>query len=251
MKQRPKIIAHRGASGYAPEITLEAYRQVVPMGCDGVELDVQMLRDGTLIAFHDPDVERTTDGRGQLLDYTLESIKKLDAGSWFNRAFPEKARPEYAGLQVPTLDEILKLLKESHLEFFIEIKNPELYPPDFETRLIECVEENQLVERTLFMSFSAASIRKIKTLRPAARTALLACLMMPDPVSAARDAGADELGIYYHLASPELIESARKYDITFSVWTVDDPEDIRRMLALGVDCITSNYPDRPLILKLW
>jgi len=244
MKHRPKIIAHRGASGYAPEITLEAYRQVIPMGCDGVELDVQMLCDGTLIAFHDPDVGRTTDGAGPLLNYTLDSIKKLDAGSWFNRAFPEKARLEYAGLRVPTLEEILILLKESPLEIFIEIKNPELYPPDFETRLVECAEENQIWERTLFMSFSEASIRKIKTLRPASRTALLAFEMTPDPVQAARDAGANELGILYKLAAPALIESARKCDIAFSVWTVDEPEDMRRMLALGVDCITSNYPDR-------
>ena len=244
MNHKPKIIAHRGASGYAPETTLEAYRQVIPMGCDGVELDVQMLRDGTLIAFHDPDVGRTTDGVGPLSDYTLESIKKLDAGAWFNRAFPEKARAEYVGLRVPTLEEILKLLKESPLEFFIEIKNPKLYPPDFEARLAECVDENQLGSRTLFMSFSAASIRKIKTLRPASRTALLACEMKPDPVSAARDAGADELGMFYKLASPALIESARKYDITFAVWTVDEPEDMRRMLAIDVDCVTSNYPDR-------
>jgi len=244
MNHVPKIIAHRGASGYAPETTLEAYRQVIRMGCEGVEMDVQMLFDGTLIAFHDPDVGRTTDGAGPLSDYTLESIKKLDAGSWFNRAFPKKARPEYVGLKVPTLEEILKLLKESPLEFFIEIKNPELYPPDFETRLIECVEENQLEDRTLFMSFSDVSIRKIKTLRPASRTALLACQMTPDPVQAARDAGANELGILYKLASPTLIESARKYNIVFSVWTVDELQDIRRMLELGVDCITSNYPDR-------
>ena len=244
MKHKTKIIAHRGASGYAPEITIEAYRQVIPMGCDGVELDVQMLCDGTLIAFHDTGMERTTDGFGPLFNHTLESIKKLDAGSWFNRAFPEKARPEYAGLRVPTLDEILKFLKESPLEFFIEIKNPELYPSDFEARLVECVDENQLGDRTLFMSFSDVSIRKIKTLRPEARTALLACQMTPDPVSAARAAGAKELGILYKLATPELIESARNHNIAFSVWTVDEPEDIQRMLALGVDCITSNYPDR-------
>jgi glycerophosphoryl diester phosphodiesterase len=243
-RKGPKIIAHRGASGYAPEITLEAYRQVIPTGCDGVELDVQMLCDGTLIAFHDTDVGRTTDGTGPLSGYTLEAIKKLDAGAWFNRAFPEKARPEYVGLRVPALEEILKLLKESPLEFFIEIKNPELYPPDFEARVIECVDKNQLEDRTLFMSFSGVSIGKIKTLRASSRTALLVCRMTPDPVSAARAAGADVLGILHDLATPALIESARKYDIGFSVWTVDEPEDMRRMLALGVDCVTSNYPDR-------
>lgn len=214
------------------------------MDCDGVELDVQILCDGTLIAFHDLDVGRTTDGAGPLSDYTFESIKTLDAGGWFNRAFPEKARPEYVGLRVPTLEEILKLLKESPLEFFIEIKNPELYSPDFEEKLIECVCKNQLENRIVFMSFSDASIRKIKKLRAAARTALLVHQMVPDPVSAALDAGADELGILHKLATSALIDTARKHNIGFSVWTVDEPEDMRRMLTLGVDCVTSNYPDR-------
>ena len=245
---RPKVIAHRGVSGHAPEITLEAYRQAAALGCDGVETDVQMLGDGTLIAFHDPDVKRTTDGIGMLSEYTLESIRKLDAGSWFNRTFPEKARAEYVGLQVPTLQEILELLKASPLELLLEIKSPELYQPDFEERIIACVEMNQFINRTMFMSFSMPSIRKIKLLRPTARTALLVCQMEPDPIEAALNAGADELGILHKLATPELVESARKYGMAFSVWTPDEPADFQHMIDLGVDCITSNYPDRLLQL---
>ena len=251
MKQtggRPKVIAHRGASGHAPEITLEAYRQAMALGCDGVETDVQMLGDGTLVAFHDPDVKRTTNGVGRLVEYTLESIKELDAGSWFNRTFPEKARAEYVGLQVPTLQEILDLLKPGPLELLLEIKSPELYPTDFEERIIACIETNQFISRTLFMSFSVSSIRKIKSLSPTARTALLVYQMETDPIEAARNAAADELGILYKLATPALVASARQYGIAFSVWTPDEPEDMRRMINLGVDCITSNYPDRLLQL---
>ena len=245
---RPKVIAHRGVSGHVPEITMEAYRQAVELGCDGTETDVQMLGDGTLIAFHDPDVKRTTDGIGMLAEYTLELIRKLDAGSWFNRTFPEKARAEYVGLQVPTLQEILDLLKTSPLELLLEIKSPELYSPDFEERIIACIEANQFIRRTLFMSFSVPSIRKVKLLRSTARTALLACQMEPDPIATARDVGADELGILHTLATPTLVAAARKYDIAFSVWTPDKPADLHRMIDLGVDCITSNYPDRLLQL---
>lgn len=245
---RPKVIAHRGVSGHAPEITSEAYRQAVALGCDGVEVDVQMLGDGTLIAFHDPDVKRTTNGVGRLAEYTLESIRKLDAGSWFNQTFPEKARAEYAGLQVPTLQEILDLLKTSPLELLLEIKSPELYPADFEERIITCIEANQFINRTIFMSFSVPSIRKIKSLRPAAHVALLAYQMEPNPIATARDVGADELGILYKLATPALVASARQYGIAFSVWTPDEPTDLLSMIDLGVDCITSNYPDRLLQL---
>lgn len=248
MKQGPKVIAHRGASGCAPEITLEAYRIALEMNCDGVELDVQMLQDGTLVAFHDSEVTRTTNGSGLISEHTMESIKKLDAGSWFNKANPEKARPEYVGLQVPILQEIFDLLKDSPLELFIEIKSPELYPANFEAAILEIVCSNHLENRTRFLSFSSSSLQKIKTLNPAMHTTLLAYTTNPDPITAAREAGANELGILHKIATPAMIESAHKCNLLFSVWTVDLPEDMQHMIDLGVDCITSNYPDRLLQL---
>jgi glycerophosphoryl diester phosphodiesterase len=244
MKQGPKVIAHRGASGHAPEITLEAYRIALEMHCDGVELDVQMLQDGTLIAFHDPEVTRTTDGSGRISEHTLESIKKLDAGSWFNKANPKKARPEYVGLRVPTLQEIFDLLRENPLEWFIEIKSPELYPENFEAAILALVCKNQLENRTRFLSFSARSLQKIKALNTSMHTTLLAYQTAPDPIASAQQAAADELGILYKIVTPAMIESAHKNNLLFSVWTVDQPEDMQRMIDMGVDCITSNYPDR-------
>jgi glycerophosphoryl diester phosphodiesterase len=240
------VIAHRGASGRAPETTLEAYRLAIETGCDGVEADVQMLGDGTLVAFHDPDVGRTTDGAGTLAEHTLESIKRLDAGSWFNRAFPEKARREYAGLRVPTLQELLDLLRESPQELFLEIKSPELHPPEFESLLLDALRVNRFEGRTRMMSFSAASLAKVKSLRPGMRTSLLAHRAAPSLADAALEAGADELGVLHELAAPELVDAAHRRGLVFSVWTVDEPEDVRRMLALGVDCITSNHPERVL-----
>jgi glycerophosphoryl diester phosphodiesterase len=248
MKQGPKVIAHRGASGYAPEITLEAYRIALEMNCDGIELDVQMLQDGTLVAFHDPDVTRTTNGSGQISEHTLESIKKLDAGTWFNKANPREARPEYVGLQVPTLKEIFDLLKESSLEFFVEIKSPELYPANFEAAILELVCNNQLENRTRFLSFNIQSLQKIKVFNASMHTTLLAYTTDPDPIATAQQTGVDELGILYKIVTPAMIESAHKCNLLFSVWTVDQPEDMQRMIDLGVDCITSNYPDRLLQL---
>jgi len=240
------VVAHRGVSGSAPELTEAAFRLALETGCDGVELDVQMLGDGTLVAFHDPDVGRTTDGAGLLSEHTLASVKKLDAGSWFNRAFPEKARPEYAGLRVLTFQEALDLLREGPQELFVEVKHPELYPPEFESLLLGCLRENRLEARTRLMSFSAASLGKVKALCPSMRTSLLAHLPEPSPVEAALEAGAVELGLLHSLATPVLVEEARKRGLAFSVWAVDEPEDIRRALALGVDSVTSNHPGRVL-----
>jgi glycerophosphoryl diester phosphodiesterase len=248
MKQKPKVIAHRGASGYAPEITLEAYKIAIGMKCDGVELDVQMLKDGTLIAFHDPEVTRTTDGTGLIAEHTLESIKKLDAGSWFNKANPEKARDQYVGLPVPTLREILDLLEESPLELFVEIKSPELYPANFEAAILAQVCQHQLENRTRFLSFNIQSLQKIKTLNAAMHTTLLLYAANPDPITAAQKAGANEIGILHKIATPALVEAAHKSDLLISVWTVDQLEDMQCMIDMGVDCITTNYPDRLLQL---
>lgn len=105
-------IAHRGASGYAPEHTLTSYKMGDRMHGDYIEIDLQMTKDGKLIAMHDETVDRTTDGTGKVKDFTLEQIKQLDAGSWFNEKYPQYANPRYEGLQVPTLEEIFKTFKK-------------------------------------------------------------------------------------------------------------------------------------------
>lgn len=244
MMIKPKAFAHRGASGYAPELTLAAFQQALAINCDGIELDVQMLGDGTLIVFHDPEVSRTTNGSGSLSEHAISSIKKLDAGSWFNKAYPEKAHPEYAGLQVPTLQEVCDFLKPHTQLLLIEIKSPELYPEDFVTKLYELVCLNGMEKRVRFLSFDIPSLRKIKALNVSMHTTLLAYKDDPDPIETAYQAGADELGILYKIVTPSMIAAARQRNLVFSVWTVDQEEDIRRMIDLGIDGITSNYPDR-------
>jgi len=94
-------VSHRGASGYAPEHTITSYQMGEKMHGDYIEIDLQMTKDGQLIAMHDEKVDRTTDGTGSVKEYTLNEIKELDAGSWFNEKYPESAKGEYVGLQVP------------------------------------------------------------------------------------------------------------------------------------------------------
>jgi glycerophosphoryl diester phosphodiesterase len=244
MSPTPKIIAHRGASGYAPELTLRAYQLAIQMGCDGIEMDVHPLRDGTIVAIHDVDVARTTNGNGRVSKFTLEELKALDAGTWFNNAYPEKARPEYAGLRVPTLQEIFDFTRGKALEFFIEIKDPELYPPDLESSLLSLVSRNQLEDRSRFLSFSAKSILKIKNLNPSMKTVLLISNSGKDLVEAALRLSADELGIRHSLITPTLVDAAHKAGLSVSAWTVDHQKDMTRMIDLGIDSIITNYPDR-------
>jgi glycerophosphoryl diester phosphodiesterase len=244
MHSKPKVIAHRGASGYAPETTLAAYRLALQMGVDGIEMDVHPLRDGTIVAIHDPDVKRTTNGRGRIAELALQELKALDAGSWFNKKYPGKARSGFAGLRVPTLQEIIELAKESSVEFYIEIKDPERYSPDLESTLLAIVRGNQIEKRTRFISFSAQSIAKIKYLDPAIQTGLLISDRSKDPVRFALRVNADELAIRHTLATQAIVDTAHKNGLSVSVWTVNSQAHMQRIIRLGVDCIITNYPDR-------
>jgi glycerophosphoryl diester phosphodiesterase len=246
---RVQVVAHRGASGYAPETTLEAYRLALEMGVDFVEMDIHMLGDGTLVAMHDPDVKRTTDGKGRLSRLTLEQVKSLDAGSWFNRAYPRKARPEYAGLRVPTVQEIFDLVKKSSAGVYAELKNPERYPAGLESALISMIRENRFEKRSRVISFSAESIGKIKKLDAAIQTGLLISRPGRDPVGKTIRVPADELAMRYDRATPAIINSAKEQGLSVSVWTVDRKPDMERMMRIGVDRITTNYPDRLLRLS--
>jgi glycerophosphoryl diester phosphodiesterase len=243
-KNKTQIVAHRGASGHAPETTLEAYRIALQMAADFVEVDVHLARDGTIVCIHDSDVRRTTNGKGRVADLTLSELKLLDAGSWFNKKNPGKARPEFAGLQIPSLQEVLDLLKENKTGIYVEIKDPELYGPHFESSLVSLIRRNDFENRTLFLSFSPQSLAKTKKIDSSIPAALLISKLAGNPVQAALAIDADELAIRYDLANSDFINAAHEKGLSVSVWTVDEPEDLRRMILLGVDRIITTYPDR-------
>jgi len=240
----PQVVAHRGASGWAPETTPASYRLALEMKADYLELDVQMTKDGEIVAIHDALVDRTTNGKGAIGEITLAQLKELDAGSWFNRTYPEKASREFAGQRVPTLQEVIDLAKNSGAGLYIETKNPELYPPNFEAMLLDIVRRNGFEKRVMVQSFNGRSVQKVKELDAGIPTALLIEISKGDPVDDTLAAGANELAIEYKQLTPEILSKAQKRGLTVAVWTVDEEEDLRRMIHLGVQRIITNYPDR-------
>ena len=135
----PAVIAHRGASFDAPESTAAAYKLARDLGADYLELDLQRSKDGVLFALHDNNLQRTTDVAtkfperkdSQANEFTIAELKTLDAGSWFNRAYPDRARPGYAGLKILTLDEIIDIAQGNPLHkpgLYIETKEPKQFP---------------------------------------------------------------------------------------------------------------------------
>jgi glycerophosphoryl diester phosphodiesterase len=245
-----KVVAHRGASGYAPENTLEAFRLALEMNAAYIELDVHMSRDHRIIVIHDSRVDRTTNGRGRVADLTAAELSTLDAGSWFNRRYPGRVRAEFAGAKIPLLQEVVDMIKGTRAGLYVEIKDPELYPDDFVVETVSLLARSGFEKRVVLLSFSAKSVEKVRLLNSSLRTALLIGKRSPDPVSSAVATGACELAIGHTLLTPRLMAKARRAGLLVAVWTANSSTAIRRALVLGADRIISNYPDRALRLLI-
>ncbi|MGG5254237.1 glycerophosphodiester phosphodiesterase [Neobacillus sp. SM06] len=254
-------IAHRGASAYAPEHTLASYRKAIQMKADYVELDLQMTKDGQLIAMHDETLERTTNAKEvypdrspwRVKDFTLAEIKQLDAGSWFNAAYPALAKKGYIGQKVPTLDEAIQIVKQDgkgKAGLYMETKAPIVYP-GMEEKLIETLRKNNVLDdKKLFLeSFSESSLRKIKKLAPNVKLIQLYSASMIKGKDLKQEFDristyASGIGPSKELVEPILIEAAHENQLFVHAWTGNSKDVLAALLALGVDGIFTNTPDQ-------
>ncbi|HPT84038.1 MAG TPA: glycerophosphodiester phosphodiesterase [Limnochordia bacterium] len=229
------VIAHRGYSGKAPENTMAAFELALAAGADGIELDVHLTKDGEIVVIHDETVDRTTDGTGRISSYTLEDLKKLDAGSWYG--------PEFAGETVPTLRQVLDLLKGKDVLLNIEIKTGLGFEPMNE-KLVALLDKYDRWERTIISSFNHYALAHIIGLKPQSRTAILYMSALVNPWVYAKSIGATILHPYYHGVIPEIITAAQQNGMMVNVWTVDEEADVERMKQCRVDGIVTNQPEK-------
>ncbi|WP_391206297.1 glycerophosphodiester phosphodiesterase family protein [Psychrobacillus sp. L4] len=164
------IIAHRGASAYAPEHTISAYEIAQQAYADYIEIDLQMTKDGVLVAMHDEKVDRTTDGVGFVIEYTLEELKRLNAGRWYNSANPGLANKEFEDLKVPTLQEIFSHFGND-VNYYIEMKSPKIYKK-MEEKLVSLLIQYNLIRangelpKVIIESFNEDSLTRLHQLEP-------------------------------------------------------------------------------------
>ena len=161
--KKVKIFAHRGASAYAPENTLEAFRLAMEQGADGIELDVQLTKDGELVVIHDETIDRVSNGKGAVRDYTLEELKSFSVSNHFE---------QYPDVKIPTLREVLELVKPGHMEINIELKTGIFWYPEIEKKVLDLVKEEEMEDRIIYSSFNHYSVQKIKELAPEAEDGL-------------------------------------------------------------------------------
>ena len=252
------VIAHRGASGYAPEHTFAAYKMAMDMGADYIEFDLQMTKDGALICLHDETLDRTTNVKDiftkresyYVSEFTIDEIKKLDAGAWFNKVYPDKAKDEYVGLKIPTIDEAIKFIEDNgsgKFNYYIETKSPDIYP-GMEEKLLEKLRLYNVNDKTIIQSFSSESLRKIRKMN---NNIMLVQLNSSDDYTIPKliesldiiKNYANGIGPDRVLVDKNLINEAHKHNLLLHPWTVNEKMEMEKLLDLGVDGMFTNYPD--------
>jgi glycerophosphoryl diester phosphodiesterase len=239
------IIAHRGAPAYAPEHTLPAYDLAMQSGADYIEIDLQMTKDGELIALHDAEVDRTTNGSGVAKTLTLDEIKAFDAGSWFNEQNPQLADPAYEKVEIPTLEEIFQRYGRS-TNYYIETKSPGM-----EEELINLLRKHSLVlskSKVIIQSFYSKSLRKIHQLEPEIPLIQLyrysdkARLTDRELLSVKKYASG--IGANFGKVDEEYIKKAHRHGLAVHLFTVNTDEDIQQASEIGADGVFTDYPEK-------
>ncbi|PES62262.1 glycerophosphodiester phosphodiesterase [Bacillus cereus] len=241
-----KNIAHRGASAYAPEHTLEAYQLGQQLKGDYIEIDLQMTKDGHLVAMHDETLNRTTNGTGFVKNHTLDEIKQLNAGSFFNKKYPNLAKKEFEDAKVPTLEEIIETFGRN-ANYYIETKSPDEYP-GMEEKLLEIIKHYEISDKVIIQSFSEESLGKIHSLND---NIPLVQLLSYKKVVQLTDSEIEKyktycigLGMNYKYIDAVYVKKIKKHGLEVHPFTVDNEKDMEKLLKWGVDGMFTNYPDR-------
>ncbi len=234
-----RIFAHRGASAYAPENTLEAFDLAVKMGADGVELDIHLCRTGEIVVAHDETVNRVSSGSGRIRELSLSELKAFS----FNRT-----HPEYANARIPLLSEVFQLLRPTGLSINIELKNSIVDYPDLERKVLDEIVRYFDPSRIIFSSFNHHSMLRMKKLAPEIPCGLLYEAVMIRPWEYAKQLGVDAIHPHYSqvLLPGGECAAAQNAGIMVNTWTVNSPEGIDAVLREGADIIITNVPDQAL-----
>ena len=233
-----KILAHRGASAYAPENTMPAFELAIEKHADGFEIDITFTRDSEIVVIHDDSIDRTSNGKGRVSLYTLSELKGFN----FNRGFEET----YPDAPIPTLSEVLELVKRHSLILNIEVKN--LFGSGFDNSELaltaaQLVKQYDMAENVIFSSFNHHSMVMLKTAFPEMKTALLYFENLYKAGQYALTANAAALHPLFISVNADMVQEAHEANIMVTPYTVNDPEIMRIFKKIGVDGIITDNPD--------
>lgn len=230
-----KIWAHRGSSGFAPENTMPAFEVAKELDIDGIELDVQMTKDGELVVIHDETINRTSDGKGWVKDMTLEQLRQ------YNFA---KNKPAFGFVTIPILREVYELFQDTDCVINVELKTS-VVPYDIEEKVHELTVEMGMEERVIYSSFSHASIMKMQQYVTKEQTAFLFCDGWLDVASYGKAHGVHAMHPdMTYLELEKMVQECHEKGMKVHVWTVNEEEHALRLRDMGVDAIITNHPGK-------
>jgi glycerophosphoryl diester phosphodiesterase len=250
--KRPLIVAHRGASASAPENTIAAFAQAIESGADGLEFDVRLSKDGVPVVIHDATLLRTAGINEPVAARTADELSRVDIGSWFNAAYPERARSEFARERITSLATALQLCEKMRGPIYIEIKcESEGEVPALVDAVCREIAGSRLLEKIIVKSFRLEVIPRVRAVLPGVRTAALFApkvmrLLRKEKylINIAREIGADHLSLHKSLVSRKLVSKAEKFGMPVTIWTVDHPRWLRRGIKLNAHAVITNDPVR-------
>lgn len=233
-----RVIAHRGACGFAPENTLSAFVKAAQLGISWVEFDVMLSADGEVIVFHDETLDRTTNGRGDVGIHSYAYLATLDAGGWFNSAF--------SGERIPTLAQVLHFLRSVHLSANIEIKP--LPGQDLETvlRVVEEVSRVTTIDSAniLFSSFSTEALRLLRAESKLAKIGFLMHDWQPEWPTTAKELNCISMNVNEEILTAPRVSEIKQAGYLLTSYTVNSAERAAQLFDMGVDAVFSDYPNR-------
>lgn len=232
---KTKVWAHRGASAYAPENTLEAYELAAKQKADGIELDVQLTHDGSVVVIHDETVNRVSEQKGLVAEYTLKELKKINVNKKF---------PKYKKATIPTLEEVYQLVRPTGMTVNVELKTSVNFYPGIEEKVLELAAKYGMEDRVIYSSFNHYSLLKLKELSKKAKTGILISDIIVDAPDYAANLGFDAVHPSMNILQvPDFVARCRENCILIHPWTVNDEKHMKLMLRYDADAIITNKPD--------
>jgi len=237
--KRPKVIGHGGAKGYAPKDTRASFEKALELGVDIVELDLHQTKDGTLVVYHDPYLDRVTDHRGLIGEIWIKELKNIDVGSWFD--------PKFKNERILTLEEAIDLILHK-TDLIIELKqassNNDRRYEGFEERVLKVLNRKNAKKRVLITSFDHYSLKRLKKLDPSIRISLLFGANWVTLWEEVELLKPEAIHPHWVFTTRKMIEEAHNRGLKVNVWVVNEENWMRELISWGVDGIVTDYPDR-------
>jgi glycerophosphoryl diester phosphodiesterase len=228
----------------APENTLAAFGLAADLGAQAIETDLQLTRDGRIVLVHDEKLRRTTNGRGLVTHKTMDELRRLDAGSWFRkRGLRNRRAPSFfAGERIPTLEELLDLARQRQLDLYLEIKAPCARGTEHAT--VSALHDSGSFSRCHVICFDPEVLGRVRQIDPTVPLGYLFNRRHRGALTKAVATDVKTILPHATRVTPKLIAEARNYGLRVVTWTVNDPKQMKELIALGVDGIMSDFPDR-------